>query len=203
MEVGGDDVAGDRSLGGVLTVTNAVLHVGQRFDPSAQSSPAPVVLKPRQRRNSRPSPCDDFGEHFTNCPALIGADRLNVEESESRRGRSVARDEVVAEDLVARTDCEDRGTPINGAVQSPVALQQVGSSCLGSIFSPTEEVEVGVGHLVSCQHLGDGYLEATPAGTTLEHLRVATIAVGAEEVGVEHRDANHPRTSATKAPNAV
>jgi hypothetical protein len=74
---------------------------------------------------------------------------------------------------------------------------------LGAVLSPAEQIYRGVRHFVTQLHRGETGLDAAATSSFIQDQAVATVAIGAEQFGVEDGNLQHGSDLAIQSWNAV
>ena len=153
---------------------------------SVSSATGPASRSPSLGRDGR------RGE-LPHGPAPGPLHRDHVEQPHPGMGPPVGPGERPADHLVAGAHREHHGTGLHRTGQHPVA-QALGRLHLGPVLAPAEAVDVGAG---GKRRVGEGvdelHRDVAPHGPPGQHLPVAAVAVGAEQVGVHDHDAQRRR----------
>jgi hypothetical protein len=106
------------------------------------------------------------------------------------------------EDLQAGADRDDVGAVADPRDERRVA-QQVHRQSLRSVLASPEEVERGIGQLVTESHVGQFDLVAATSGPLGDHQAIAPVTVGAQQFGKEDGDLQHGLDLASQSLKAV
>ena len=85
----------------------------------------------------------------------------------------------------------------------PGAREQVAGQALGAVLAPAEQVEVGRGQRVVQGDDRQVHPHPAATGPLGEHARVAPVAVGAQQLGVEEGEPQHGELSRSQWEKAV
>ena len=91
---------------------------------------------------------------------------------------------------------QDHGALGHPPDQHPVVAERARGPHLGAVLPAAEAVDVGGGQRGVGRRLEQFDLEAAPLGPPGQDEAVAPVAVGAQEVGVDHGHPQRPATSA-------
>jgi hypothetical protein len=81
--------------------------------------------------------------------------------------------------------------------------QEIGGQALRAVLSPAEQIERGVGHLVVETHANELDVETASSSALRDGEAVAAVAVGSEEIGIEHAERRHGSDLANQSLKAV
>jgi hypothetical protein len=131
------------------------------------------------------------GEQLADGAGSVDADRVAVEQAEAGAIGAGGVGEPVPEDLHPGAHRQHRRPGLDGSVQGPALGQLAGGLDLGAVLSAPDQVQVArVGCDVAGRHGHDLDRDVAPGEAAGEHGGVAAVAVGAQQVGEEHPDAN-------------
>ena len=192
VEVGAEEAACHRALGPILAVVAAALQdAPERLHPLAEEGAPAVVLEADQGGRLQPQRRVRLHHHVADAADLarLGA---HVEEADAREALALGGVVVVAEQLVATADGQDRRPVLDGLCQvHGLVLQQVVvDQRLLLVLAASEEEDV---HLVDAPshalaQLQNAGLEPAPARALQQREDVAAVAVDVHQVGVEPAD---------------
>ena len=187
MQIGGEDPARHRPLG---AVARAVPHT--RHHPSegprcrAQVGHGAVVLVAGEQGHAVEGGLDQQLAHRPPAPSPHGA---AVEEPEARMGRPVGVGELVAQHLDAGAHAEDGGAAVHRRVQGTTLPELLGRQGLRAVLAAAHQVQIARrGHHLAGADLDHIGADPAPVEALGEHDGVAAVAVGPQQLGVQHRD---------------
>ena len=165
--------------------------------PSRERGGAPVVLEAGERRAASRAPVVHLGEHLAHGPRARALHRVDLEEADTLVGLAVGPGKAPPDDLEPRAHRQHHGAPRHAPGERPVVDERPRGADLGAVLPPAQAVDVCLGEGTVGGRLQELDGEAAPFRPPGQHQPVPAVAVGAEQVGVDHRDAqrsDHLRT---------
>ena len=194
MEVRPDDA----TLNGALApIADAVAHAGhdlpQRDGSLRSGCGATVVLEATQCGQWPQRVGVHLHQHLTHGAWPGRLHRVDREEPQPTLGLAIGAGERPPDDLETGTDCQHDGTLRHAPDKRPVVNERPGGADLGPVLSPAEAVQIRLGQGTVGSGLQQRDLVAPPFGPPRQHQAVPAVAVGAEKVGIDDRDAQRRR----------
>jgi hypothetical protein len=184
VEVRSDESSQHEPVGAV-PVPNAGLHHAEGLGALVEHGPTRVVLEAGERAER-----SGVKQHLSDCPWVPR--RNGVDGQDPEAVGTEARDrEAPTEDLESGTHREDDHSVANGSPERPVRAEPVDRELLRTVLSSTNAVEVGRHERGIAACFDELDLDVSELGTTPKDERVAAVAVGSEEIGIDRHDAKH------------
>ena len=135
-------------------------------------------------------------------PCALG--RRDVEQSEPLVELPLGVREPIADDLEAGTYRKDHRSPLRCLDEPTISRQTLGCQHLWAVFAATDGIEISLRQALRGSGRHELDVEVTPASSGSQHLAVAGIAVGAEQIGVDRADPERTHAEASRrSRNAV